>query len=311
MVDQLTHNDVQPPGTTRRTLVAAVSLAAVLVLLIAAVIVGGVEIHSQSNKLASSRKTIATLQLGAAASSKTTTASLKAQQSQLAALQAQLGSTQNHLKADEQQLKLTEAQLPPDLTKLATSVSASVVLINCGDELGSGFVLDLPAEPGYASVVVTAEHVIDGCTAAAPTPAALTVNHEGQVVASHLRAADPDSDVAIIDIGPKLPALQAAPAPVTGEFTMAVGNPLGLTNNVTEGNVSKVDAGDFLNTAPISNGNSGGPLVDRSGRVLGIADAGTTAGDADEPVVENLNFALRLNSLCASLLSGAVCSTLH
>jgi S1-C subfamily serine protease len=324
MVDQVLRDDtthVPPARRGRRT--ALVVGVVVLVLLVAAAVVGGIQLHSQSNKITASRQRLATIEQKATASDKSTTASLKASQAQLAALEAQLTGTQNQLKADEKQLSLTQSQLPPDLTQLASSVSPSVVLITCGDELGSGFALSLPAASGYASVVVTAAHVVSDCVppaagatptdpaTAAATPATLAVTHQGVVVGSHLRAADIDNDVALIDVSSVIPALRPATGtPVVGEFTMAVGNPLGVTNNVTQGNVSKVESTDFLNTAPISSGNSGGPLVDRTGKVLGIADSGGAADD-NAPVVENFNVALRLSTLCATLLDGSTCSALH
>lgn len=324
MVDQFLRDDTThvPPARRGRT-TALVTSVVVLVLLVAAAVIGGIQLHNQSDKISASRQRLGAVESSAAASNKSTAASLKASQAQLAALEAQLTGTQNQLKADEKQLSLTQSQLPPDLTQLASSVSPSVVLITCGDELGSGFALNLPAPTGYQSVVVTAAHVVTECvppaaggtptdpSTAPTTPATLAVTHQGVVVGSHLRAADIDNDVALIDVTGTLPALQPATgAPVVGEFTMAVGNPLGVTNNVTQGNVSKVESTDFLNTAPISSGNSGGPLVDRTGKVLGIADSGGAADD-NAPVVENFNVALRLSTLCSTLLTGSECTALH
>lgn len=290
--------------------VTAVTVAVVLLLLIGAAVYGGVTLHHQNSQLDATRRQLTQLQHAQATNAKTTAATLKDAQAQLATLEAQLTSTQNKLKADEKQLQLAQSQLPPDLTQLATSVSPSVVLITCGNDLGSGFALALPPANGFSSVVVTAAHVVAGCLPTTPTPATLTVTHQGTVAKAQLRSADTVNDVAIIDVVPSLPALKPAPAPVVGEFTMAVGNPLGVTNNVTQGNVSKVEQDYFLNTAPISSGNSGGPLVDREGRALGIADSGGAA-NSNAPVVENFNVALRLSTLCTTLLSGPVCDTVH
>lgn len=298
--------DPPSPNIRRRVLLGAAIVG--LVALVAAVVVEAFLLSDQQGQLRSVRRATASLRTDQADAAKKSEAALSAARSQLSALAAQLTSAQNRLKADEQQLQLTTAQLPPDVVKLAEAVSPSVVLVGCGDGLGTGFALALPLTPGYRSVVVTAEHVVDACVS---KPTDISVTHEGKSVPVRLRGVDPSEDVALLDVGTAIPALQpAAGPPVTGAFVLAVGNPLGITNNVTQGNVSQVQADYFLNTAPISNGNSGGPIVDNSGRVLGIADASAVANE-NQPVVENLNYALRLSSLCSRLLSGSVCSTLH
>lgn len=105
--------------------------------------------------------------------------------------------------------------------------------------------------------------------------------------------------------------LKPSAPPQDGETAVAIDNALGLvTNNITEGNASKVEDDYFYTSAPISNGNSGGPLVDKDGRVLGVADTGGAA-TFDTPVVENLNTAVRLSALCSTLLSGTPCADLH
>jgi len=204
-------------------------------------------------------------------------------------------------------------QLPPDLVALATQVSPSVVLITCttatGGDTGTGFAIALPAASGYVTTVITAEHVIDACTDPA-SGAFISLARGSKTLQVHLRAYDPGEDVAVLDTTATLPKLKPAAAPVVGEFLMAVGNPLGVSDNVTSGNVSQVYSTYFLDSAPISNGSSGGPVVDRSGNVVGIVDAGAVA-DANSPVVQNLNVALRLSRLCVNLLGGSSCSALH
>jgi S1-C subfamily serine protease len=188
-----------------------------------------------------------------------------------------------------------------------------VVLVTCntggGGDTGTGFVLALPAAAGYASTIITAAHVVSACTDPA-TGAFISLSRGGQSLPVHLRGFDASQDVAILETTAKLPALKPAAAPVVGEFLMAVGNPLGVSDNVTSGNVSQVYSSYFLDSAPISNGSSGGPVVDRSGNVVGIVDAGAVA-DANTPVVQNLNIALRLSRLCPAVLSGSSCAALH
>ena len=243
----------------------------------------------------------------------TAQAQLTTTEGKLATTQAQLQTAQTRLGVDEQQLTATTGKLPPDLTALAAQVTPSVVLITCntatGGDTGTGFALAVQAAPGYATTIITAEHVIDACTD--PTNGSFISLARGtKTLPVALRSYDPGEDVAILDTTVSLPKLKPSTAPVVGEFLMAVGNPLGVNDDVTSGNVSQVYSTYFLDSAPISNGSSGGPVVDRSGNVVGIVDAGAVA-DADTPVVQNLNVALRMSRLCDSLLSGSACSSLH
>jgi S1-C subfamily serine protease len=334
----------QLTASSPRSIRSARWLLALSCLLVLAVVGAAVSGWSQAHRLASTRNQVATLRASAASeqaqvSALATTVDaqqqaladlggrLGATQTQLATTQSKLGTTQSQLQTaqarlgtDEQQLNtttkqlnVTTKQLPPDLTALATQVSPSVVLITCttagGGDTGTGFAIALPAASGSATAVITAEHVIDACTDPS-TGAFISLARGGQILPVHLRAFDPSEDVAILDTTAKLPTLKPAAAPVVGEFLMAVGNPLGVNDNVTSGNVSQVYSSYFLDSAPISNGSSGGPVVDRSGNVVGIVDAGAVA-NANTPVVQNLNIALRLSRLCPTVLSGSSCAALH
>jgi hypothetical protein len=334
----------QSPNSSPRSVRPARWLLALTVVLVLAVGTAGAFGWSQAHRLASTRGQLTSLRESAASEQaqvsalattvdgqqKTLTdlgSQLGATQTQLATTQSKLGTTQSQLQTaqtrlgtDEQQLStttkqlsVTTKQLPPDLVALATLVSPSVVLITCttgdGGDTGTGFAVALPAASGFATTIITAEHVIDACTD--PTTGAfISLARGGQTLQVHLRAYDQRQDVAILDTTAKLPTLKPAAAPVVGEFLMAVGNPLGVNDNVTSGNVSQVYASYFLDSAPISNGSSGGPVVDRSGNVVGIVDAGAVA-DANTPVVQNLNIALRLSRLCSTVLSGSSCAALH
>jgi hypothetical protein len=333
----------QPPDFSPRPERPARWLAALTIVLVLAVVGAVVFSWSQAHRLTSTQGQVAALRSSAAseqaqvsalattvdAQRKTLTdlgTELGATQTQLATTQSKLGTTQSQLQtaqtrlaADEDQLNsttkqlgVTTKQLPPDLVALASQVSPSVVRITCttggGGDTGTGFAIALPAAAGYATTIVTAEHVIDSCTD--PLTGAISLARGGQTLPVHLRGYDSHQDVALLETTAKLPTLKPAAAPVVGEFLMAVGNPLGVNDNVTSGNVSQVYASYFLDSAPISNGSSGGPVVDRSGNVVGIVDAGAVA-DANTPVVQNLNIALRLSRLCPTVLSGSSCAALH
>jgi len=138
---------------------------------------------------------------------------------------------------------------------------------------GSGFVVD----PG--GLVVTNNHVIDGANEITVTLNDAT-KHKATVVGR-----DEKTDVALlkIDAGRPLPFVDLADSRSVrvGDWVLAVGNPFGLGGSVTAGIVSArgrdINSGpydDYIQIdAPINRGNSGGPLFDGFGRVIGVNTA--------------------------------------
>ncbi|MEO6953980.1 MAG: Do family serine endopeptidase [Polyangia bacterium] len=136
--------------------------------------------------------------------------------------------------------------------------------------LGSGFVID---KAGY---IVTNNHVVEGADEVKVTFI------DGKTVPARVVGTDPKSDVAVI----KVEGVNVTPARFgdsdkmqVGEWTIAIGNPMGLDHTVTVGVLSAkgregfgmVQYADFLQTdAAINHGNSGGPLIDLDGNVIGI-----------------------------------------
>ncbi|MGH6877607.1 MAG: Do family serine endopeptidase, partial [Rhizomicrobium sp.] len=139
--------------------------------------------------------------------------------------------------------------------------------------LGSGFVID------PSGLIVTNNHVIDGADAIT-----VTLN-DGTTLTATVVGHDDKTDLALLRVHPAAP-LQAAhfgdsDRARIGDWVIAIGNPFGLGSSVTAGIVSArnrdIAAGpydDFIQTdAPINRGNSGGPLFDMDGNVVGIASA--------------------------------------
>ncbi len=139
--------------------------------------------------------------------------------------------------------------------------------------LGSGFIID-PA--GY---VVTNHHVIDGADQVT------VMLEDGERYDATLVGADAETDLALlkIDAGRSLPyvSLGDSDAARVGDWVIAVGDPFGLGGTVTAGIISArgrdLQSGpydDFLQIdAPINRGNSGGPLFNDKGEVIGINSA--------------------------------------
>ncbi len=138
---------------------------------------------------------------------------------------------------------------------------------------GSGFII---RSDGY---ILTNEHVVHGAQQLQVTLFG-GKKFNGRVVGT-----DPTTDLAVVKIDAKnLPAVEMGNSSelLPGEWVMAIGNPYGLHDTVTAGIVSALgrsledpdQTGNLIQTdAAINPGNSGGPLVDLSGKVIGINEA--------------------------------------
>jgi serine protease Do len=140
--------------------------------------------------------------------------------------------------------------------------------------LGSGFVID--AEEG---IIVTNNHVIEGADD-------IEVNFaDGSKLKAELVGADSKTDLAVLKVEPVKPLTEvpwgASDKMRIGDWVMAIGNPFGLGGTVTVGIISArgrdINSGpydNFIQTdAAINRGNSGGPLFNMNGEVIGINTA--------------------------------------
>ena len=176
---------------------------------------------------------------------------------------------------------------PDSLAGVAKAVLPSVVTVHVPGALGSGFVVS-PA--GY---VITNDHVVEGLGGG---PMSVTLN-DGSTATATLVGRDSESDIAVIKVAkPNLPAVQIGDSDTiaVGDPVLAFGSPLALDNTVTAGIVSAVDralkAGDGNATryyaaiqtdAAVNQGNSGGPLVDSAGKVIGVNSVIRSIGSTD------------------------------
>jgi S1-C subfamily serine protease len=144
---------------------------------------------------------------------------------------------------------------------------------------GSGFIV---SSNGSTGQIMTNAHVVSGATKVTVTL------KDGRTIAGKVRGIDRVTDVAVVEIADKnLPTIQMGDSEKIkpGEWAIAIGNPLGLDNTVTAGIISgtgrsssEIGAADkrvnYIQTdAAINPGNSGGPLLDASGRVIGMNTA--------------------------------------
>ena len=139
--------------------------------------------------------------------------------------------------------------------------------------VGSGFIID---PKGY---IVTNNHVVDGAD-----QIQVTLN-DGTKFDARIIGRDPKTDLALLKVDSKTPlpfvTLDDSADARVGDWVLAVGNPFGLGGSVNAGIISArgrdIQSGpydDYLQIdAPINRGNSGGPLFDARGRVIGVNTA--------------------------------------
>ncbi|HZN72645.1 MAG TPA: trypsin-like peptidase domain-containing protein [Micromonosporaceae bacterium] len=199
------------------------------------------------------------------------------------------------------------AQRPPDtLAGVVQKVLPSVVTIRVtsgrGFGVGSGFVA---STDGY---VITNDHVVEGATGTANV-----LFSDGATATATIVGRDPESDIAVLKVqrdGLVPVEFGDSDAIAVGDPVLALGSPLALANTVTYGIVSAVDrpiqAGEpgeqvryyaaIQTDAAVNQGNSGGPLVDSGGRVIGVNSViKSLAVDQDEAGNIGLAFAVPIN----------------
>jgi len=183
----------------------------------------------------------------------------------------------------------------PDASSVAAKVDPGVVDIDTrlgyqqGAAAGTGMVITSKGE------VLTNNHVVDGAT----TITATVVN-TGRTYAAHVVGTDPSEDVAVIQLegasGLQTIAAGDSSKVRVGENVVAIGNaggvggPPSVVTGTVEATGQSITASDdrganaeqlgnlIQTNAPIQPGDSGGPLADASGKVIGINTAGSTSG---------------------------------
>ncbi len=174
--------------------------------------------------------------------------------------------------------------LDEPVADVAAALLPSVVQIETGFGVGSGFVYD---ETG---LIFTAAHVVSGASEVDVTFS------DGRSATGTVVARDLENDVAVVaaDAGDLTAAPLSGDEVRIGQTAIAVGSPFGLEQSVTVGVISGLDrsldvigrtiTGLIQTDAAINVGNSGGPLADGAGRVIGITIAIATASGGSDGV---------------------------
>jgi len=194
------------------------------------------------------------------------------------------------------ELSLLKASAGEDFSGIVESAVLSVVTIRTNSGQGTGFIVD---SEGY---IVTNAHVI------ADSEGNLATNIQAITSDANARSAefvgyDGDLDIALLKISGTWDALNFGDSDdvSVGQKVIAIGNPLGLQFSVSQGIISAIHrtGGNGLNAyiqtdAALNPGNSGGPLINVEGKVIGINNFKIGSG-------ENLGFALESNYITDSI----------
>ncbi len=168
------------------------------------------------------------------------------------------------------------------------SLSSVVVLVMQGSDtehivFGTGFFVG-------NGLIATNFHVVKG----ARQGYARLVGHDTRYQVLGVVAVDEERDLALLSIGEDNHTeplrLSQAPNPAVGDTVYVIGNPEGFEGTFSQGIISSIRDGFLQITAAISHGSSGGPVLDRTGAVIGVATATYEGG-------QNLNFAIPVSEL--------------
>jgi putative serine protease PepD len=189
----------------------------------------------------------------------------------------------------------------PNWSAVARRVEPSVFTIDTSYGLGSGWVARSNAS---GSELVTNFHVVE--EAWSKGVVAVEVSQGDRTIQGTIASVDPNDDLAVIHVAEILPALQTARnRPAVAQAVMVLGSPLGLGGSVSVGVISgfhSIDGSDWVQfSAPISPGNSGGPVVDSRGHVVAVA-AAKFVGEG----VEALSLGIPVQIACAQAVKCSV-----
>ncbi|MEK6819532.1 MAG: trypsin-like peptidase domain-containing protein, partial [Nanoarchaeota archaeon] len=175
-----------------------------------------------------------------------------------------------------------------DFSGIVEDVVKSVVSVTSDNSLGSGFIVN---SEGY---IVTNYHVIS-----TNEKNIKVITYDKKILSAELIGKNEKKDLALLKIEGSYRAIELAEDEdiQVGKKVIAIGNPLGLSYSVTEGIISAIDRlgpsglREYIQTdVSLNPGNSGGPLIDIQGKVVGINNF--KIGGA-----ESLGFSLKSSSV--------------
>lgn len=195
---------------------------------------------------------------------------------------ASVGSQKYRSTIQIKSKELTAEEIYENCSKATVEILAEVASNRYN--LGSGFFID-------DGTIITNYHVVSGTSSIKITDSENKSYYVEQVLGY-----DEKIDLVILKVNSKNEYLEKNKEAIKpGETVYTLGSPLGLTGSFADGLVSspsrKIESVDYIQvTAPMSPGNSGGPLINKYGEVIGINTWQYTEG-------QNLNFSININEI--------------
>ena len=193
---------------------------------------------------------------------------------------------------------------PRQVEPFVNYAKSVTVTINCKGQFGSGFSFEIDPKFDFAtwnfdvpeedrSIILTNHHVIEDCIDNSSSLEIILA--EGQKKQGNIAAIDEENDLAALVIDKKLDWVVSTPYEMrSGYWVIAVGSPFAMEGTVTFGNIIQMEDSRIYTSASLNKGNSGGPLLDNEGYVVGV-NAGYRA------VAQNLNWAIDISQICRKL----------
>jgi S1-C subfamily serine protease len=189
---------------------------------------------------------------------------------------------------------------PRSIEQLVNQTQLSTVTIWCLPSQGKGsqgtaWAINLATDVSdeNPTTLITNHHVIEDCIGVESKVYVASIFEKR--VPAIITKWDEANDIAVIASSLELPALELSESvPWPGYWVMALGSADGYEGSVSFGNVINANTAELLITNNISQGSSGGPLVDNEGNVVGVISWGLEA--------EQYNGAKSLDAFCAKIL---------
>ncbi len=193
---------------------------------------------------------------------------------------------------------------PRDLGAIVEQTQASTVSVRClpkqkKTQEGSGWSIllkgdNIQLKGDLKTSIVTNFHVIRNCVSDSQSRIQIK-KYFGKWKSASIMRFDKKNDLALLGTSISLKPLELSDwAPYPGYWTMAVGNADGFEGSVAIGNVLQLLQKEVLITNNVSSGNSGGPLVDNLGKVIGTVTWSY--------IGEQYNGAKSLDAMCAVII---------
>jgi len=213
------------------------------------------------------------------------------------ALQGRIDELETVARELSTDVELLESMIPDvrlTVPEIADLVLRSVVTVKTPSGLGTGFAIE---DPSGDIFIITNYHVVASVWASGGRT--VTITQDGEEFEGRIANVSATNDLAAIESAARVPALETSnDQPIIGDGVVVIGSPYGLDGTVVTGIVSALRSDHVQFSAPVSPGNSGGPLIDGNGMVIGVVVSKVSSRDA-----EGLSFAIPMSVVCSVVVA--------